>query len=235
MSRISAAAGVLRRPASRKDRLLRTGILLGSVLIIAAVAWILLFSPWLVLRTVTVHGTALVRWEDVEAAAQPALGTPLARVSERAVAERVASLPAVKQVTVSRQWPATLDIQVDERRPVLVIGDGANSVLVDAAGASFPGVAPEGVVKARGPLSDSRLLAGVATLVEAFPEELQSAAVLVEFTSADSITVRLTEDRDVFFGSADQAALKAEVALALLRGTTAEHIDVSAPTRPSTR
>lgn len=235
MSRISGATRVLRHPVSRKGRLLRAGLLLGSVLIIAAVAWVLLFSPWLVLRTVTVQGAALVRLEDVEAAAQPAMGTPLARVSERAVAERVAALPAVEQVTISREWPATLDIQVAERRPVLVIGDGADAVLVDAAGASFPGVAPDGVLEARGPLSDSRLLAGVATLVEAFPQELRSAAVRVEFTSADAITVRLTEDRDILFGSADQAGLKAQVALALLRGTTAEHIDVSAPTRPSTR
>lgn len=235
MSRVRRLATLIRRPHSRKGRLVRSLVLFGSLLLIAGLAWVLAFSPWLVLRTVTVQGAALVSNEEVETAAQAPLGTPLARVSERAVAERVAVLPAVQLVTVTRRWPATLNIRVTERRPVLVFGTAPAAVLVDAAGATFPGTPPDRVLEARGPLADPRLLIGVATLVQAFPAELRDAAVLVEFTSADAITLQLADDREVFFGSSEQAGLKAEVALALVRGTKAEYIDVSAPHRPSTR
>lgn len=235
MSRWRRTVGKIRRPNSRKGRVVRGAVLVGTTLTVAGLIWLVFFSPWLVLRTVTVQGVALVSVEAVESAAQAPLGTPLARVSERAVAERVAGLPEVERVTVSRRWPTTLAIRVSERQPVLFSGSEPNTVLIDQAGAIFPGAPPEGVLEARGPLDDAGLLSGVASLVQAFPAELKESAVLVEYTSADAITVRTADDREIFFGSADLPDAKAEVALALVRGTRADHIDVSAPSRPSTR
>lgn len=233
MTRIARLAN--RRPPTRRQRVVRAVALVGVFLVVIGISWLVFFSPLLVVRNVTVQGTAILVGDDVKDIADVPFGIPLARVDERAAGERVAALPAVDRVTVIRRWPSTVNIRVTERRPLVHIGAGPEAVLVDPHGATFKATPPDGVLEGRGATDDTRLLAGVASVVEALPPELREAAVLIEFPSADAVTVRLTEDRMVFFGSAEDARIKGEVALALFHGTHADHIDVSAPSRPSTR
>jgi cell division protein FtsQ len=235
VNRIARLVGRKRRPPTRKQRLVRTLGAVGVLLAVLGISWAVFFSPWLVLRNVTVQGTSVLSAEEVETVAAAPLHRPLARVSERAVAERVVTLPAVDRVTVTRRWPSTLQIRVTERRPLFHVGEGAGAVLVDRVGATFRATPPDGVIEGHGPSDDPQLLAGVAAVVEAMPPELHDAAERVEFTSKDAITVRLAQNRVIFYGSAEQARTKGEVALALVQGTHAEHIDVSAPSRPSAR
>ncbi|MDO5500151.1 MAG: FtsQ-type POTRA domain-containing protein [Propionibacteriaceae bacterium] len=207
-----------------------------AVAVVAGLAtWVVFFSSALVLRSVHVEGTAILTQDEVLAQAQAPEGRPLARVNEREIAERVAKLPAVREVTVRRAWPRSLEIRVSERVPVFVIGEGDPVTLVDSAGATFRGPLPEGVPQGEGPTGDPALLADVARVVTALPDDLRAVTQQVTFTSPDAITIQIADDREIFFGSADRADLKAEVAHSLVRGTNATHIDVSAPTRPSTR
>jgi cell division protein FtsQ len=210
-------------------------VLAGVFLVVVGISWLVFFSPLLVVRNVTVQGTSTLVGDEVKDTADVPFGIPLARVNERAVGERVAALPAVDRVTVIRRWPITMNIRVTERRPLVHIGAGPEAVLVDPHGATFRATPPDGVLEGRGATDDTRLLAGVANVVEALPPELRDAAVLIEFPSSDAIMVQLAEDRRIFFGSAEHARTKGEVALALFHGTRADHIDVSAPSRPSTR
>lgn len=233
MTRIARLAN--RQPPTRRQRLIRALALVVVFLLVLGIGWVVYFSPWLVVRNVSVQGTSVLSADQVEDAADVVLGHPLARVNERAVGERVAALPAVDRVTVNRRWPSTVNIRVTERRPLFHVGHGPDAVLVDRVGVTFRAIPPDGVLEGRGPSDNPRLLADVATVVEALPAELLDAAVRVDFTSADAITVRLTEDKDIFFGSAEEARAKGEVALALVHGTHAKHIDVSAPGRPSAR
>lgn len=207
----------------------------GAVVLIGVLAWLVLFSSVFAVRTVEVQGAALLSSQEVLDQAEAPLGVPLARVSERKIAERVAQLPAVAQVTVRRKLPGTVLILLTERVPVFAIGNGGQAVLVDAAGATFSGPRGEGLPTGEGSLSDPALLAGAAAVVNALPPDVRIRAATVKFTSRDAITVTLSDGVEVFFGSAEQAQLKGEVALALLRGTSAKRIDVSAPTRPVTR
>lgn len=233
MTRIARMAN--RQPPTRRQRLIRVFALVAVFVVVLGLSWVVFFSPLLVVRNVTVQGTSLIGVDEVKDQADVPFGSPLARISERAVGQRVATLPAVDRVTVTRRWPSTVNIRVTERRPLFHVGHGPEAVLVDSAGAIFHATPPDGVLEGRGATGDPRLLAGVAGVVEALPPELRDAAVLVEFPSADAITVRLGEDRMIFFGSAEQARAKGEVALALFHGTHARQIDVSAPSRPSTR
>lgn len=234
MTRIARLAN--RRPLpSRRRRVIRALALVGVFLVVVGISWAVFFSPLLVVRNVTVEGTSILSVDEVKDKAAVPFGRPLARISERAVGQRVADLPAVDRVTVNRRWPSTVNIRVTERRPLFHIGGGPEAVLVDSAGAIFRASPPDEVLEGRGPTDDPRLLTSVASVVEALPPELRDAADLIEFTSADAITLRLAGDRVIFFGSADQARMKGEVALALFQGTHAGQIDVSAPGRPSTR
>lgn len=229
--------GGLRRLGGRnrqgRGRLILAGIV--GLLVLALVLWLLSLFVGPTLQHVRVSGTQLLSPEEVTTVAAAPIGTPLARVSEQEVGERVAALPAVDRVNVRRSWPSTLDIRVTERVPVFGVGDGGAVLLVDRVGASFRGTPPDGLLAGEGPTADPAVLASAAVIVEALPEDLRNTAQKVTFQSKDSVTVQLDGGREVFFGSADEAPLKAEVALALVRGTTADHIDVSSPSRPSTR
>ncbi|WP_425309750.1 FtsQ-type POTRA domain-containing protein [Ammonicoccus fulvus] len=224
-----------RRKDSRRRRVLRLAIAIGVVLIAGALAWLVFFSSVLAVRTVEVRGTAVLTPEAVSTVAEVPLGRPMARLDERGIAERVTTLPAVDRVNVRRAWPSTVVVTVTERVPVFAIGQGDRATLVDASGAVFVGPRPDGLIEGLGALDDPRTLTAAAAVVAALPIELREQAELVRFTSRDAITIHLRGEREIFFGSAEEAGLKAQVALALVRSTAAKHIDVSAPARPSTR
>lgn len=225
------------RPGPRRRwRRLRVVLLsIGGVVLVGALVWLVLFSSVFALRTVEVQGTSLLTVEDVLRQADAPLGVPLARVSEREIAQRVAELPAVDRVTVRRKMPDRLQILVAERVPVFAVGTGAEVTLVDASGATFLGPRNDQLLTGNGSLSDPTLLAGVADVVKALPPDLRNRAERVTFASRDAITVQLTDGVEIFFGSAEQAQLKAEVALALVRNAPSKRINVSAPTHPTTR
>ena len=76
-------------------------------------------------------------------------GTPLLRVDVEDVEARVARLPQIAAVEVTRGWPRSVVITVVERVPVAVVGEAGRRSLVDADGVLFDtitGAPPPGVV-----------------------------------------------------------------------------------------
>ena len=226
-------------PRRPRRTLLIAGSILGAVMV-GVVVWIVFFSSLLVLSTVQVDGVEVLSEEEVAQQAAAPLGLPLARVAERPIAERVAEITAVDEVTVRRRWPDTLQIEVTERVPVFClgdrgVGDSVAVTLVDIDGAHFPGPCRAGLPAGEGPLGNPLLLAEAATVLVHLPPELADRVVLIEFPSRESLNVQLDDEVEVFFGSAEEAELKGEVALALINATDAERVDVSAPSRPTAR
>ena len=112
------------------------GALLAVVLLVAG-AYVVWFSPLLATEQVA-HGHRRPRAGPGPEAAQVPIGEPLARLDLDAVRGRVASLPEVKSVRVTRAWPMVWSIAVIERVAVAV---------VPRAG-GFRGLAPDGVPSA---------------------------------------------------------------------------------------
>ena len=81
---------------------------------------------------------------------------------------------------------------------------------------------------------DQRLLRDVATVVHWIPSDVVPDVVGLGATAVDHITLQLTDDREVVWGSAEQSELKSEVLGTLLQ-VEASVYDVSAPTYPTTR
>jgi POTRA domain, FtsQ-type len=108
---------------------------LAVVAIAAAVAWALLGSRFLIVRSVQVTGTgATVSRAQVIAAAQIRPGLPLIRVNTSAVAHRVGAIRQVQSAQVSRDWPHTIVISVRLRTPVFAVAGPGGYALVDAFG-----------------------------------------------------------------------------------------------------
>ena len=212
--------------------------LLVIVPIVAALGWLAWFSPWLAVSQVQVTVSAApavagpLTPEEVQAVAEVQMGTPLLRVDTGAIEERIAALPAVESVTVSRSWPDAIVVDVVRRTPVALVASGSAYDVVDASGAvirSVPSV-EKGlpVVTATG----DGVGAAVAVARE-LPEEIRSKVVSIEASTRNNVTLILRNRSEVMWGSADEGAFKAEVLLTLFQ-VDAKYYDVSAPGVPAT-
>ncbi|MFT3877279.1 MAG: FtsQ-type POTRA domain-containing protein [Propioniciclava sp.] len=226
-----------RRARARLIRRLRlAGFLTVVLALVGGGVWLFHGSPWLAVREVRVTGTALTSVDEIKAAAAVPIGAPLAGVDTGAVAARVGELPAVAEAKVSRAWPDALAVEVTEERPVVVLEAGRRFVWVSGEGQVFHSSAdrPEGVLLARADVGDEAKLVALARVAGDLPEAVRRQATLLRAATVDSITVTLSDNRQVWWGSAEDGELKASVIVGLL-GVKAREYDVSAPTHPTTK
>lgn len=237
---VSATSGrrFTRRIWARRWSRLRVLVVLGLVLTLAAAAgWVVLESTLLSVRSVQVTGASRVSPAEVLAVADVAPSTPLARVDTDAVAQRVRALVAVRAVTVSRQWPRSVHIVVQERVPAAVQRRGSSYLLIDPSGVAFDTVRkrPKGL-----PLVTAPAAAGIPAfraalaVLTSVPEAVRGQLLEVRAASPDQVTLRLRHDRTVVWGSPERGDRKAAVLLALM-SRRASVYDVSAPDAPTTR
>ena len=100
-------------------------------------------------NSVQVDGVTSLPADQVRETAGIEPGTPLLRVDVDAARARIARLPQVASVEVTRGWPHTVVVTVVERVPVAVVGPPGQRTLVDAHGVLFDtvtGAPPAGVV-----------------------------------------------------------------------------------------
>lgn len=218
-------------------RRLKIGGAVALVVLLAGFAvYALYFSPWLVVDDVEVHGTRLLSADQVRDTAAITRGAPLASADVSGARGRVAQLAPVADVDVSRSFPGTVVIEVGEREPAYERAVDGGYQWVDADGIGFHVAAgrDESKVLVTAPDDDQRLLRDVATVVHWIPTDVLPEVVGLEAAAVDSITLNLSGEREVVWGSADQSELKSEVLGTLLQ-VEASVYDVSAPTYPTTR
>ena len=207
--------------------------------IAAVVVWVGWFSPWFSLDTVEVRISAApeaagpLTTDEVTVAAAVPPGTPLLRVSPGEVEQRVAALPQVGTVVVTRDWPSTLVIDVTRRVPVAAVTNGTGGFdIVDASGAiirsSSTAVVDVPTVSATG----AGLPAAVA-VVSQLPDWLREKVESIEASTRNDVTLNLRNGSIVTWGNAEEGEFKARVLKVLLE-VKALRYDVSAPGVPST-
>jgi cell division protein FtsQ len=232
-----------RRPGPARKRRVgwKTALFgLAAVAIVAGVAWALLGSRLLVVRSVQVTGVgSQVSRAQVLAAARIPAGLPLIRVDTAAVAQRVDGIRRVQSTQVSRSWPSTVVISVRLRTPVFAVAVPGGYALVDAYGVNVRDSARRpprlpllqltaGTGGAAG-LSSLRPVAsaGAAVLRELPPRIARRVAVVSAPTPAE-VSLQLANGAVIVWGDASRSAEKAKE-LALLMRTHARLYDVSAP------
>ncbi len=226
----------LRRRQDRHRRWWQLGVAGIVVVLLGVAGYLVWFSPVFAAATVTVTGNKLLSKTDIVDAAQFVPGTPLARLDVDAIADRVAGLPAVARVTVRRDWPDQLTVEITERTPHLSIPAGGGYLIADASGVVFQAVKdqPSGLVRVVADPNDQAVLADVGTVFSALSDQQRAQVNRLEAPSRDGIVLRLKDGAKVIWGSAEQSSIKAQV-LAKLLPLGGDIFDVSAPAFPARR
>lgn len=230
---------------SRRRRFFGTGAVIAAV---AAAVWIAFWSPLLNVREIDLVGARNVDRADVAAAAGLDADDNLLLVSPSHVASKVEELPWVLTAKVDRKLPGTVRVRIVERRPAVVLSDGADqwtldqtgNVLTEGAAAdglpALAGVTP-GDVSAGARVTDAEVQDALAAWRSLAPKiRRQVAAVLAP--TPERITLSFADGTQVRFGSAHSLRAKNEVLQALLaqlraEGGAAAYIDVRVPTNPA--
>jgi cell division protein FtsQ len=233
--------GLLKRLAERsrirrwsRTKLVLVVVALGAL--IGVLAWVVLGSSLLAVRTVEVIGADAAVSEEVGEIADAEIGTPLARLDLAALEQDVEQIRTVLSASVERAWPRTLRIVVDIREPAAVTKTPNGFDVVDRTGAvlsSSPERPRDLPLVVVGTGTGARLVDGL-TVLDAAPPRVQRRTTRVNVVSEQDIRLRLDGDVEVRWGSVESSPRKAEVLAALL-GQKAQVYDVSAPDLPTTR
>lgn len=214
------------------------GIVVVVLALLATAGWLFGLSSVFAVREVSVDGTKMLTAQGVEQIAQVPMGSPLAVTDPGPIAARVGAIPEVKSVTVERAWPSGIRIDVVERTAAYAVSSttAGEFWLVDDSGVVFHTVStvPKGLFVAASSTVEVPVLRDVATVVKAIPDGLRTRVTSLKVTSGDDITLVLTQNARVVWGSAADSELKGRVAAALLK-VSASVYDVSSPTYPVTR
>jgi len=211
--------------------------------VVAGAAVVAVRTSVLGVRTVAVSGGSAGLDAQVAAVVAVPLGTPLLRVDTSAVAARVAALPTVSSVVVTRGYPHTLNVRVTPRQVVAAVQTSTGYALLALDGrtvGTVPTLArvPAWVVMLATPLGGTSVSA--ATRAQALavaaelPPPLVARVAYIQAGDPEAVQLVLRSHAVVRWGDASQGALKARVLAALLRMSGTVY-DVTAPLNPAVR
>lgn len=224
------------RPAQPRSRWKALFFLLAVAGLVVGLAWALLDSRFLIVRSVRVIGAGReVSRAQVTAAAGIRRGLPLVRINTAAVARKIERIRQVQSAQVSLNWPDGVTITVRQRRPVFAVPDGGGWDLVDPFGVVVTRVAARPPAMPRlsaGPpgrvLRGDPAIRAAAAVLRELPGRIARQVRIVSAGSPDDVTVRLADGVTIVWGGPQRAAQKARE-LAVLMRTHASRYDVSAP------
>jgi cell division protein FtsQ len=225
------------RPQRERRRVLaRRWGALAVLLGLTGLVVVMLWTPVLGVRSVDVVGVRDLTTEQVVAAAEVRPGTPMLRLDTLGITARVALLPRVAAVDVSRDWPSTVRITITERDPVGVIAAADGMHLVDSTGLDYATVptAPADLPKIQIPAAsptDPRTQA-VVRVLSALPTQLRAQTIAISANTPGSVTLALADGKTIRWGDAANSARKAAV-LAALMTRPGQIYDVSSPDLPT--
>ena len=231
----------------------RRQVIAGTVLLVVGVGlYAVARSPLFGLSAVHVQGAGAATSAAVLAAAGLHPGEPYLAIDAGQVRGRVAALPAVASVTVSRAYPSSLRITVVERHPTAVASAGADRWLVAGDGtvlARASGQPPEGLplvggvplpadVRPGTRLPPGNSLANALTALDGMDPALRRQVTAVTARSIDSLQFQLRGGALVVYGLAERQAAKDAAVLLVQKQLRSEgkrvvRIDVRSPSTPT--
>lgn len=218
----------------------RVGVAAG----VAGALWLALLSPVFALDAEKTEASgfgSVVSPAQVTDVISAHAGTSLVMLDTSEISMQLEELVGVREVEITRVWPASLRVEILSSEPVAAIPQGAAYVLVDDLGETVDtaDAPPEQLPVITIPVGEggTRILEGVLDVVDEIPVALRDRVEGIEAQTEDSIRFVLRDGPRVEWGSGEQSALKAEVLAALLDSKQTEGvdvIDVSAPSLPIT-
>lgn len=247
MSRGSTGdANIVTLPETPGRRLRRRILWIGGsvVAVIVALMLVLLFSPLLAVKTITVEGNKLVSTRAINQSLEPLKGIPLPRIGPGKVKDLLADQVPIRDVIVQAQAPGTLEVQIVEYAPVAIVENGAKSYdLVGEDGRTLSTVKKRDSVKL--PLIDGKkskqdpaVFASLTHVLAALPASTLKKLDHASAQTVDSVELMLTNGQKVIWGSDERSGDKARVLTAFLKDKKQQGVDtfdVSTPDHPVTR
>ncbi|WAL63660.1 FtsQ-type POTRA domain-containing protein [Amycolatopsis cynarae] len=224
------------RAALRRRALRRRWVALLTVVTVLALAYVVCFTSLFGVRTVEVSGAAAVPVDQIRAAAQVPDRAPMLLLNTGEIAGRVAQLPGVASVEVSRSWPSTVLITVTERDPVAFFAAADGVHLVDGTGLDYktvknrPDKLPELSLARVAP--DDPVTRSVTAVLRSLPPELKTQVATVRAKTPGGVEFTLANGKVVRWGSAEDPDRKAKV-LAVLLTREGKTYDVASPELPT--
>lgn len=229
-------------PRSRPHRhveIRRRWVALLSALTLVALVYLLFFSSMLGAQDVAVSGSRTVSADQIRTVAAVPAGKPMLRLSTDEIRDRVAAMPGIATVEVSRSWPSTVEITVTERTAIAFFdsGPGGDGVhLVDGGGVVFKTVPtrPSGLPELKLPKvsADDPVTRAVTAVLGVIPEQLLKQVTTATAKTPASVEFTLASGKVVRWGTAEQTDRKAKVLAALLT-QEGKIYDVAAPELPT--
>lgn len=232
--------------AMRRHRLVRrVAAWTGALAVLLGASWVLFASSLFAFDpdhlVVEGSGTTVDMAAVVAVVAQHE-GTSLALLSTSTVHDEVMQVQNIRDVSVVRQWPTGLAVEVVAREPVASVPVEGGFALLDrdAVTVSTVGEAPPELPVIAIALTgeDDRTLDAALEVLASLPPELTAEVASISAATQDAVTLTLRDGVVVEWGASSDSALKVQV-LATLRSNevsaASQVFDVSAPTFPITR
>lgn len=211
--RIRARRIEVRRGQGRRrlQRLVDVGVVAAVALGFVAALW----SPLLDVDELRVDGAARSGEQAVLEQAGISVGDRLAGLDLHAAGARVAALPWVQEVQLTRGVDGVVTVDVRERTPVAAVASGGATLLVDAEGrvlgpaSSAPDVGGLVVLEgAEAPAPGAYLGAGAADALALAAAVARTVPGAVAAVRAEGLTATLVQGGEVRFGDARQLDAK---------------------------
>lgn len=246
----AASRDVLAFPVPRARRVRRRAIAVAAsaVALVAGLMALLVFSPLLAVRTITVEGTKMLAPAQVLAALKPLQGRPLPLVAPDDVTRLVSPIVQVKSVRSRAVPPNTLLVTVVERVPVALVKQSNGFSVVDGDGVEIAQAQDKSafavpVIDASGGAIPHPTFLAITSVLAALPVDILAQLATAKADSVDSVQLKLANGKAVIWGNAQDRDLKAQVLAALMKAnetpvkgqTPVTVYDVSTPRHPVTR
>jgi cell division protein FtsQ len=214
------------------------------LLLLLFTGFVLLNSSFFCIDEITVTGNKYLTVEEITKAAGIPLGENIFRINLRDAAARVKAIPAVKEVTLARRFPARVAIMLTEREAVgLVSGkggfyglddDGVCIRKVDAA-VPLPVLTGVGIAPLPGGKLNTEEFHTAVLVLDSLDEDLISRLGEIHITPFGSVEAYTTEGVKICFGRPEELTEKGETLCGILQEVENRkvlYIDLSASKRP---
>lgn len=222
------------RALKRRKRAKKLLLLLPVFLILTGALYIVYFSEVFAVKTISVQGSKIVNEQTIIDAAMIPLGTPLAKIDSETIQKNLGRFPSVGSVEIRRVWPSEIVLAITERVPVATMAEGDTWKFVDEYGVMYgeSSKVPDGLI----PITANSITAraAIAGVIQSIPDSIKRQVLTISAETKDSVELRLTSNRTVFWGSYTQTGRKIKV-LEVLLTKNARLYDVGAPNFPTTR
>lgn len=239
--RIRARRREVRRTQGRRRR--RILSVVAVVVLGAVTALVLLVSPVVSVRSVTVDGDVYSRRFDgdrIDGVVASLQGEPLLSLDLAVARDELEASPWIRSARVTRNLPSRVVIEIDERRPLAwFVGSDARFRVIDSEGVviavldgqpiDFRGIAGLAPDLEPGEVAPAPFQAA-AQLIRSFPDEIDGLVTSLAVSELGELSMTLDSGTEVRFGLPDDLQGKLVALVVVLRrqdGAELTTIDVS--------